>query len=67
MQRGGGVLMHITSLPGPFGTGVMGEEAVNFAKQLQKQGMRYWQVLPFTYPGTWEFSGDAVAGKGLIL
>ena len=53
MQRGGGVIMHITSLPGPFGIGVMGEEAVAFAKQLRDQGMKYWQVLPFTYPGMW--------------
>ena len=28
MERGGGVLMHIASLPGPFGIGVFGEEAV---------------------------------------
>ena len=46
MQRGAGVLMHIASLPGPFGIGVFGEEAIDFAKQLKKQGMKYWQVLP---------------------
>ena len=28
-----------------------GEEAIDFAKQLKKQGMKYWQVLPFSYPG----------------
>ena len=39
MQRGGGVLMHIASLPGPFGIGVLGEEAVAYAKQLKKQGI----------------------------
>ena len=51
MRRGGGVLMHISSLPGPFGIGVFGEEAVEFAKKLSEQGMKYWQVLPFSYPG----------------
>ena len=42
MQRGGGVLMHIASLPGPFGIGVLGQEAVAYAKQLKEQGMKYW-------------------------
>ena len=32
MRRGGGVLMHISSLPGPFGTGVIGQEAIDFAR-----------------------------------
>ena len=41
MRRGGGVLMHISSLPGPFGIGVFGEEAVEFAKKLSAQGMKY--------------------------
>jgi len=62
--------MHITSLPGPFGIGVMGQEAVAFAKQLQKQGMRYWQVLPFTYPGMGNSpyqSFSAFAGNWLLL
>jgi len=70
MQRGGGVLMHIASLPGPFGIGVFGEEAVAFAKQLQKQGMKYWQVLPFTYPGMGNSpyqSFSAFAGNWLFL
>ena len=40
--------MHISSLPGPFGIGVFGEEAIAFAKQLAGQGMKYWQVLPFS-------------------
>jgi 4-alpha-glucanotransferase len=70
MQRGGGVIMHITSLPGPFGIGVMGEEAVAFAKQLRDQGMKYWQVLPFTYPGMGNSpyqSFSAFAGNWLLL
>ena len=62
--------MHITSLPGPFGTGVMGQEAIAFAKKLQKQGMRYWQVLPFTYPGMGNSpyqSFSAFAGNWLLI
>ena len=30
--------MHISSLPGPFGIGVFGEEAVEFAKKLDADG-----------------------------
>ena len=70
MRRGGGVLMHISSLPGPFGIGVIGEEAISFAKQLQKQGMRYWQVLPFTYPGMGDSpyqSFSAFAGNWMFI
>ena len=70
MRRGGGVLMHIASLPGPFGIGVLGEEAISFAKQLQKQGMRYWQVLPFTYPGMGDSpyqSFSAFAGNWMFI
>lgn len=44
--RTAGVLLHITSLPGPFGTGVMGKEAFGFADKLSKMDFRFWQVLP---------------------
>ena len=70
MRRGGGVLMHISSLPGPFGIGVFGEEAIAFAKQLAGQGMKYWQVLPFSYPGMGNSpyqSFSAFAGNWLFI
>jgi len=70
MRRGGGVLMHISSLPGPFGTGVFGQEAVDFARQLASQGMKYWQVLPFSYPGMGNSpyqSFSAFAGNWLFI
>ena len=44
--RTSGVLMHITSLPGRYGSGVMGKEAVQFAKKLCNMGFHLWQVLP---------------------
>ena len=70
MERGGGVLMHIASLPGPFGIGVLGEEAIAFSQQLKKQGMKYWQVLPFSYPGSGDSpyqSFSAFAGNWLFI
>ncbi|SEW44043.1 4-alpha-glucanotransferase [Chitinophaga arvensicola] len=44
--RKAGILLHLTSLPGPFGIGDMGPAARTFADQLQKSGQRIWQVLP---------------------
>lgn len=44
--RTSGVLMHISSLPGKYGIGVMGEEALCFAKKLCNMGFHLWQVLP---------------------
>ncbi|MCM1364926.1 MAG: 4-alpha-glucanotransferase [Faecalibacterium sp.] len=44
--RTAGVLLHITSLNGKFGLGVMGEEAFSFVDKLEQMQFRYWQVLP---------------------
>jgi len=45
-QRQSGVLLHITSLPGPFKNGVLGEEAYQFIERIQHAGYRVWQFLP---------------------
>lgn len=45
-QRACGVLMHITSLPSPYGIGTLGAEAERFADWLKDAGQSYWQVLP---------------------
>lgn len=45
-MRSSGVLMHISSLPSPYGIGTMGKEARRFADFLEKSGQRYWQILP---------------------
>ena len=50
-MRGSGILMHITSLPGPYGVGTMGKQAYRFADFLHKAGQTYWQVLPLTPTG----------------
>ncbi|MCI8390171.1 MAG: 4-alpha-glucanotransferase [Roseburia sp.] len=46
MTRSSGVLMHISSLPSPYGIGTMGREARRFADFLAKSGQSYWQILP---------------------
>jgi 4-alpha-glucanotransferase len=44
--RSSGLLLHPTSLPGPYGIGDFGDEAYRFADFLVASGQRLWQVLP---------------------
>jgi 4-alpha-glucanotransferase len=44
--RRGGILMHITSLPSPFGIGDLGDGAFAFADFLHESGQSLWQMLP---------------------
>src|SRR6266536_1671382 len=44
--RSSGILLHPTSLPGPFGIGDLGPEAFAFADFLVGSGQSLWQVLP---------------------
>jgi malto-oligosyltrehalose synthase/4-alpha-glucanotransferase len=45
-ERGAGVLLHITSLPSPFGIGDLGPAAYAFADFLYRGHQTYWQLLP---------------------
>jgi len=45
-QRNSGILLHPTSLPGPFGVGDLGAEARRFVDFLVRAGQTLWQVLP---------------------
>lgn len=47
LERSCGILLHITSLPGKYGIGTLGEEAFQFADLLSRGGQGYWQILPF--------------------
>lgn len=53
MQRKSGVLMHITSLPGKYGSGTFGIEAFNFIDRLKEGGFSLWQTLPFCMPDSY--------------
>lgn len=46
MERGSGIIMHITSLPNKYGIGSFGQEAFRFVDFLKNAGQKYWQVLP---------------------
>lgn len=45
-RRASGVLLHITSLPGPHGNGDLGSEAHRFVDWLKQAEQSYWQMLP---------------------
>src|SRR5215211_3209425 len=46
VKRLSGVLLHPTSLPGPYGMGDLGPEAYKFVDFLVAAGQSLWQVLP---------------------
>ena len=46
MKRSAGILLHISSLPSPYGIGTLGKSAFDFVDFLEAAGQSYWQVLP---------------------
>ncbi len=72
MQRASGLLLHLTSLPSPYGIGDMGEGAYRFADFLSGTGQRFWQILPLTptalLHGNSPYSStSALAGNPLLI
>lgn len=45
-KRGSGILLHITSLPSPYGIGDLGPWAYKFADFLAEAKQSFWQILP---------------------
>ena len=69
-QRSAGVLLHVTSLPGPHGVGDFGADARHFVDWLVAAGQRIWQVLPMgpIGPGDSPYqSVSAFAGSPLMV
>lgn len=70
MERTCGVLLHLTSLPSPWGVGDMGEEARNFVDFLKDAGQGLWQILPLNPPGSGYSpyqSSSVFAGNTLLI
>lgn len=70
--RAAGILMHISSLPSPYGIGDLGTESIAFIDFLVDTGQRYWQILPIN-PTKGEnghspySSNSAMAGNTLLI
>ncbi len=50
-QRASGILLHPTSLPGPYGVGDLGAAAYRWLDFLTETGTGLWQVLPLNPTG----------------
>ena len=68
--RSSGILLHPTSLPGPYGSGDFGPAAYHFVDWLLTAGQRMWQILPLggIGPGNSPYmSSSAFAGNVLLV
>jgi len=71
-KRGSGILLHITSLPSPYGIGDMGAGAYRFVDFLKETNQSFWQILPLnptvTIYGNSPYNSFSVfAGNPLLI
>jgi 4-alpha-glucanotransferase len=71
-RRASGILLHITSLPSPFGIGDVGPEAFRFADFLAESKQGFWQILPLNpidpaYGNSPYHTVAAFAGNALLI
>jgi 4-alpha-glucanotransferase len=69
-ERKSGILLHITSLPGPWGMGELGPAARAFGEFLAASGQTLWQILPVNpigYGFSAYSSSSAFAGNPLLI
>lgn len=70
LQRGSGILLHPTSLPGPWGIGDLGPAAYRFVDFLAAAGQRWWHILPLgptSYGNSPYTCFSAWAGNPLLI
>ena len=68
--RFSGVLLAVSSLPGPYGSGSLGAPARRFVDFLSEAGQTYWQILPLVPPGHGNspyMSTSAFAGNPFLI
>ena len=75
--RASGLLLHVTSLPSPYGIGDLGSSAFSWVDRLHDAGQRWWQALPLgptgygnsPYQSMSSFAGNAmlISPGSLIL
>jgi 4-alpha-glucanotransferase len=69
LPRSGGILLHPTSLPGPFGIGDLGPMAYRWVETLASMKLSWWQVLPLgpTGPGDSPYQSFSAFAGGIKL
>ena len=73
--RASGVLLHVTSLPSPYGIGDVGPAALAWVDRLHEAGQTWWQALPLgptgygnsPYQSLSSFAGNALLVSPDIL
>lgn len=68
--RASGMLLHVTSLPSPYGIGDMGPAAFAWINRLHEAGQSWWQSLPLGPTGYGNSPYQALssfAGNGLLI
>src|SRR5271169_5738834 len=66
--RSSGILLHVTSLPSPYGIGDLGPSAFSWVDRLHDAGQGWWQALPLgptgygnsPYQAMSSFAGNAM-------
>jgi 4-alpha-glucanotransferase len=70
LYRASGLLLHVTSLPGPYGIGDVGPAALSWIDRLAQSGQSWWQSLPLGptgYGNSPYQSLSSFAGNELLL
>ena len=68
--RASGLLLHVTSLPSPYGIGDLGSSAFSWVNRLHDAGQGWWQALPLGptgYGNSPYQSISSFAGNGLLI
>jgi 4-alpha-glucanotransferase len=68
--RASGLLMHVTSLPSPYGIGDLGPAAFEWVDRLREAGQSWWQALPVGptgYGNSPYQSLSSFASNGLLI
>jgi 4-alpha-glucanotransferase len=68
--RASGLLLHVTSLPSPYGIGDLGPAAFAWVDRLHEAGQSWWQALPLGptgYGNSPYQSLSSFAGNGLLI
>ena len=69
-SRASGLLLHVTSLPSPYGIGDLGAGAFSWIDRLSAAGQRWWQALPVGptgYGNSPYQSLSSFAGNALLI
>src|SRR5690242_20320285 len=68
--RASGLLLHVTSLPSPYGIGDLGSSAFSWVDRLHDAGQGWWQALPLGPTGYGNSPYQCLssfAGNGLLI